>query len=112
MNVYNLIILEVISVCFLLYLIIYPNSVYLRNSKIIYCITDIIIAITLFTMLSNQNIKSYNIISLALVWLVFNYVLNLSKNNYLWFSFNGFVLALILSDLEKNVRLLQSVNNY
>ena len=110
MNINNLILLELISTCILLYVIICPNSIYLRNSKIIYCVKDIIIAITLFTMLSNQNIDYHNTISIALVWLVFNYVLNLNNNNYILVSFNGFVLGLILSDLEKNLRLVQSVN--
>jgi len=72
----------------------------------LYYLIDIVTTATLVTILSERNSKSKNVMRLALVWLVGNYLTNLGRTNYLWYAYDGFVLSLILVDLEKNIKLL------
>ena len=98
----NLQLLEIVTSALYIY-VLYDGYNKKKISRELHYCADILMAVTLFVLISNPASQNKNILGAALIWLALNYVCGLNKNATLWYAYTGFTLSLVLSDLDKKM---------
>jgi len=80
--------------------ILYVNDMFsFYNTKTLYRVGDLLMFITLVVLMYNRQFN-FNILA-TFVWLLCNYLLMLGPKNTIWFAYDGFAIASILSVVFK-----------